>query len=83
VRYRECVPRISGLPHRGTLKVAAPADIAVLELREGTFEFVDNFGEQTERPPETFPSATVLAGKPIPRGITSSAGLSSTGLAQV
>ena len=25
---------------RGTLKVGAPADIAVLELREGSFEFV-------------------------------------------
>jgi predicted amidohydrolase len=28
---------------RGTLKVGAPADVAVLELKEGTFEFVDNF----------------------------------------
>ncbi len=40
---------------RGTLKVGAPADVAVLELREGTFEFVDNFREQTDRPPETLP----------------------------
>ena len=28
---------------RGTLNVGAPADVAVLELREGTFEFVDNY----------------------------------------
>ena len=28
---------------RGTLKVGAPADVAVLELREGAFEFLDNF----------------------------------------
>jgi dihydroorotase len=28
---------------RGTLKVGAPADVAVLELREGSFEFVDNY----------------------------------------
>jgi len=28
---------------RGTLKVGAPADVAVLELREGNFEFVDNY----------------------------------------
>src|SRR5262249_45587554 len=28
---------------RGTLNVGAPADIALLELREGTFEFVDNY----------------------------------------
>jgi dihydroorotase len=68
---------------KGTLKVAAPADIAVLELREGTFEFVDNFGNKRNGRQRLFPSATVLAGKPIPRGITSSAGLSSTGLAQV
>ncbi len=29
---------------RGTLNVGAPADVAVLELREGMFEFVDNYG---------------------------------------
>ena len=28
---------------RGTLNVGAPADIAVMELREGSFEFVDNY----------------------------------------
>src|SRR3989441_2128568 len=28
---------------RGTLNAGAPADVAVLELREGTFEFVDNY----------------------------------------
>src|SRR5262249_3077830 len=28
---------------RGTLNVGAPADVAILELREGTFEFVDNY----------------------------------------
>src|SRR5437899_3112204 len=28
---------------RGTLKVGAPADVAVLELREDNFEFVDNY----------------------------------------
>ena len=40
---------------RGTLKVGAPADVAVLELREGTFEFLDNYREQADRPPETLP----------------------------
>jgi dihydroorotase len=35
---------------RGTLNVGAPADVALLELREGTFEFVDNFkGTRTGR----------------------------------
>lgn len=28
---------------RGTLKVGAPADVAILELREGKFEFLDNY----------------------------------------
>ena len=31
---------------RGTLNVGAPADVAVLELREGAFEFVDNYGKR-------------------------------------
>ena len=48
---------------RGTLKVGAPADIAVLELREGTFGFVDNFGNKRTGRQRLFPSATVLAGK--------------------
>ena len=28
---------------RGTLNVGAPADVAIMELREGSFEFVDNY----------------------------------------
>jgi dihydroorotase len=53
---------------RGTLKVGAPADIALLELREGTFEFIDNYeGKRTGRQ-RLFPSGTVLAGKRVPRG---------------
>ncbi len=48
---------------RGTLKHGAPADIAVLELREGTFDFVDNFGNQRSGRQRLFPSATVLGGK--------------------
>jgi dihydroorotase len=50
---------------RGTLKVGAPADVAVLELREGTFEFVDNFGNNRTGRQRLFPSATVLAGKRV------------------
>jgi dihydroorotase len=50
----------------GTLNVGAPADVAVLEMREGTFEFVDNFeGKRTGRQ-RLFPSATVLGGKRVP-----------------
>jgi dihydroorotase len=50
---------------RGTLKVGAPADIAVLELREGTFEFVDNFENKRSGRQRLFPNATVLAGKRV------------------
>lgn len=50
---------------KGTLKVGAPADIAVLELREGTFEFVDNFGNQRTGRQRLFPHATVLGGKRV------------------
>jgi dihydroorotase len=53
---------------RGTLNVGAPADVAILELRDGTFEFLDNYkGTRTGRQ-RLFPAATVLAGKPVPRG---------------
>jgi dihydroorotase len=50
---------------RGTLKVGAVADIAVLELRQGTFEFADNFGNNRNGQQRLFPSATVLAGKRV------------------
>jgi dihydroorotase len=53
---------------RGTLNVGAPADVAILELRDGTFEFLDNYkGTRTGRQ-RLFPAGTVLAGKPVPRG---------------
>ena len=51
--------------NRGTLKVGAPADIAVLDLREGSFDFVDNFGNQRTGRQRLLPSATVLAGKRV------------------
>ena len=50
---------------RGTLNVGAPADIAVLELREGTFEFVDNYENKRAGRQRLFPAATVLAGKQV------------------
>jgi dihydroorotase len=49
----------------GTLKVGAAADVAVLELREGAFEFVDNFGNARMGRHRLFPSATVLGGKRV------------------
>jgi dihydroorotase len=51
--------------NRGTLNVGAPADVAILELREGTFEFLDNYKGTRTGHQRLFPSATVLAGKPV------------------
>jgi dihydroorotase len=52
---------------RGTLKVGAPADVAVLELRDGNFEFLDNYKGTITGRQRFFPNATVLAGKRITR----------------
>jgi len=51
---------------RGTLNVGAPADVAVLELRQGTFEFVDNYGNKRTGQQRLFPGGTVLGGRRIP-----------------
>ena len=52
---------------RGTLNVGAPADVAILELREGTFEFLDNYKNTITGRQRLFPSGTVLAGKRVAR----------------
>jgi dihydroorotase len=60
--------RIFPLFHdRGTLNVGAPADVAVLEVREGAFEFVDNYGNTRTGRQRLFPSETVLGGRRVPR----------------
>jgi dihydroorotase len=51
----------------GTLKVGAPADVALLDLREGSFEYVDNFNNKITGHQRLFPSGTVFGGKWIPR----------------
>jgi dihydroorotase len=51
---------------RGTLNVGAPADVAVLELRKGKFEFLDNYKNKITGHQRLFPSATVLSGKRVP-----------------
>jgi dihydroorotase len=52
---------------RGTLNVGAPADVSIMELREGAFEFLDNYkGIRTGRQ-RLFPAGTVLAGKNVRR----------------
>jgi dihydroorotase len=50
---------------RGTLNVGAPADVAILELREGSFEFVDNYKGTRTGKQRLFPVATVLNGKRV------------------
>jgi len=50
---------------RGTLNVGAPADVAVLELRDGEFEFVDNYENKIKGKQRLFPFATVLAGRRV------------------
>ena len=52
---------------RGTLNVGATADVAVLELREGPFEFVDNYENLRIGSQRLFPHETVLAGQRVPR----------------
>ena len=50
---------------RGTLNVGAPADVAIMELREGRFEFVDNYKGTRAGRQRLFPIETVLAGRRI------------------
>src|SRR6266550_3146096 len=52
---------------RGTLNVGAPADVAMLDLRDGNFEFLDNFKNKITGRQRLFPSGTVLAGKRVQR----------------
>ena len=52
---------------RGTLNVGAPADVAILELRDGDFEFEDNYSGRIHGRQRLFPSATILAGRRVAR----------------
>ena len=52
---------------RGTLNVGAPAVVAILELREGSFEFLDNYKGTRTGSQRLFPAGTVLAGKQAQR----------------
>jgi dihydroorotase len=56
----------SAFDNRGTLNVGAPADVAILELRDGTFEFLDNYKTTRTGKQRLFPVASVLAGKRTP-----------------
>jgi dihydroorotase len=47
----------------GTLRVGAAADISILELRSGDFEFVDNANTSRKGTTKLFAHATVVGGK--------------------
>ncbi|HVQ16855.1 MAG TPA: amidohydrolase family protein [Vicinamibacterales bacterium] len=51
----------------GTLRVGAPADISILELRTGDFEFVDNANTPRKGTTKLFAHATVVSGKVVRR----------------
>jgi dihydroorotase len=64
VNAARCFPAFDD---RGTLNVGAPADVAIMELREGSFEFLDNYnGKRTGRQ-RLIPSEVVLGGKRVQR----------------
>ncbi|HYK13811.1 MAG TPA: amidohydrolase family protein [Burkholderiales bacterium] len=50
---------------RGTLNVGAPADVAIMELKDGAFEFEDNYKGKRTGKQCLFPFATVLNGKRV------------------
>ena len=50
---------------RGTLAVGAPADVAILELRDGTFEFLDNYDNKITGRQRLFAVGTILGGKQV------------------
>ena len=62
VNAAKVLPAFAGL---GTLSVGAPADVSVLELRSGAFEFVDNYATKRTGKEKLFTSATVLGGKRV------------------
>jgi predicted amidohydrolase len=53
-------PAFEGL---GTLRVGATADVAIMELREGDFEFVDNENAKRKGRLKLMPSTTIIGGK--------------------
>ena len=54
---------ISQFRRLGTLNVGAPADVAVLELREGDFEYVDNDNAKRSGRQKLVPYAVIAGGK--------------------
>jgi dihydroorotase len=55
-------PAFKGL---GTLRPGAPADVSILELRQGSFEFVDNANTRRSGTQRLFPRAVVIGGRRV------------------
>jgi len=49
----------------GSLRIGAPADVAVFDLKEGDFEFVDNADTKRNGRRKLFPHAVVMGGKRV------------------
>jgi dihydroorotase len=54
---------VSAFKDLGTLRPGAPADIAILELREGSYDFVDNVDGRRAGRQKLFTTAVVMNGK--------------------
>jgi len=63
VNSARAIPALKGL---GTLQVGSTADISVLELMSGDFEFVDNANGKRTGHQKLFPRAVFVAGKRWP-----------------
>ena len=58
-------PAFKGL---GTLRPGAPADVSILELRNGSFEFIDNVNTKRSGTQRLFPRATIFGGTLVRAG---------------
>jgi dihydroorotase len=55
-------PAFKGL---GTIRAGSPADIAIMELRQGSFEFEDNYKGKRTGTQKLVTTATVLGGRRV------------------
>src|SRR5262249_40052590 len=63
---RNAAASLSAFRELGTLRPGAQADVAVLELREGDFEFVDNVDAKRRGRQKLATAAVVMNGKRVP-----------------
>jgi dihydroorotase len=63
VNSAKSIPALKGL---GTLQTGSTADVTILELMSGDFEFVDNVNTKRTGHQKLFPSAVFVAGKRWP-----------------